>query len=161
MSADTLPAIPDAFDPATDILVTREFAHPLARVWSAWTDPKKLPLWWGPEGFTCATHEIDIRNGGQWRFTMTGPDGTRYPNRLRYLALVPEARIDYAIDDDGAGRIAFGARARFSAHGSVTRVEMHSRFDSPETLAAVEKFGAREGGHSTLACLAAFLDGEG
>lgn len=153
-----LPEIPDSFDATRDMLFERELPHPLARVWAAWTDPAQLPLWWGPEGFSCATKEIDLRSGGQWRFTMIGPDGTRYENRIRYLAIVPQERIDYVIDDDGAGQIRFGARARFSAHGSGTRVEMHSRFADPETVAAVEKFGAREGGISTLACLAAFLD---
>lgn len=154
-----LPEIPDAFDASRDLLATRDLAAPLPRLWAAWTDPAQLPLWWGPKGFHCETKEIDLRHGGQWRFTMVGPDGTRYENRVRYLAMIPQAQIDYVIDDDGAGMVCFGARARFSATGTGSRVEMHSRFDSPATLLDMERFRAREGLASTLACLATFLDG--
>ena len=38
-----------------------------------------------PEGFTTETLEIDIREGGRWRFVYTGPDGTRYENRMVFL----------------------------------------------------------------------------
>lgn len=154
-----LPEIPEVFDATRDLLATRDVAAPLPRLWAAWADPAQLPLWWGPKGFTCETYEIDLRPGGLWRFTMIGPDGTRYANRIRYLAMIPQERIDYVIDDDGAGQICFGARARFSVTATGSRVEMHTRFDSPATLVAMERYRAREGLASSLACLAAFLDG--
>lgn len=154
-----LPEIPETFDVTRDLLAVRDLAAPLSRLWAAWTDPVQLPLWWGPKGFRCETLEIDLRPGGQWRFTMIGPDGTRYANRIRYPAMIPMERIDYVIDDDGAGHICFGARARFSATLTGSRVEMHSRFDSPATLVAMERLRARDGLASTLACLADFLDG--
>jgi uncharacterized protein YndB with AHSA1/START domain len=33
-------------------------------VFSAWTDPKHLPSWFGPTGFKIETKEIDISVGG-------------------------------------------------------------------------------------------------
>lgn len=49
-------------------------------VFSAWTDPKHLPNWFGPAGFTIETKEIDICVGGLWRFDMIAPDGQRFTN---------------------------------------------------------------------------------
>lgn len=63
------------------------------------------------------------------------------------------------IDDDGAGEVCFGARARFTATATGSRIEMHSRFDSPATLVAMERYRARQGLASTLGCLATFLEG--
>jgi uncharacterized protein YndB with AHSA1/START domain len=42
-------------------------------VFSAWTDPKHLPSWFGPTGFKIETKEIDICVGGLWRFDMIAP----------------------------------------------------------------------------------------
>jgi uncharacterized protein YndB with AHSA1/START domain len=151
------PDYPRTLDPSRDILAERIVNAPLARVWAAWTDPAQIPLWWGPQGFTCATKEIDIRSGGQWRFTMIGPDGTRYENRVRFPTITPQSVIDYFIDDDGAGMVAFPASARFTPMGDKTKVEMHSRFASYEALVTMEKYRAREGLHSTLACLDAYV----
>ncbi|MDH5530959.1 MAG: SRPBCC domain-containing protein, partial [Paracoccaceae bacterium] len=53
-------------------------------VWAAWFNPKTLPRWWGPDGFSCRTKRIDLREGGEWVFDMIGPDGTVFPNHHRY-----------------------------------------------------------------------------
>src|SRR5690606_8251223 len=49
---------------------------PRSAVWNAWMNPETLPLWWGPDGFSCRTKKIDLRQGGEWVFDMIGPDGT-------------------------------------------------------------------------------------
>lgn len=157
-ATELLPAAPEAFDPSTDIRVERLIAAPVATIWSAWTDPAHLPRWWGPEGFSCRSKEIDIRPGGAWRFTMIGPDGTEFPNRVRFVALIPLERIDYVIDDDGGPFRPFAGRASFTPEAGSTRVVVHSRFDSHATLRMVsEKYGAVEGASSELACLDAYV----
>src|SRR5476649_1997795 len=68
-----------------EIVLSRVIAAPRSRVFQAFTDPSQITRWFGPEGFTTETLEIDIREGGRWRFVYTGPDGTRYENRMVYL----------------------------------------------------------------------------
>jgi hypothetical protein len=63
-----------------EILIERIINAPRELVWEAWTDPKHLEKWWGPNGFTTTTKEFDFRVGGVWRHVMHGPDGTNYPN---------------------------------------------------------------------------------
>ena len=65
-----------------EIVLSRVIAAPRARVFQAFTDPSQITRWFGPEGFTTETLEIDIREGGRWRFVYTGPDGTSYDNHM-------------------------------------------------------------------------------
>ena len=76
-----------------EIVSSRVFDVPRERVYRAWTTPELLARWWGPHGFTNTFHECEIRPGGEWRFTMHGPDGTDYPNRSVFAELVPPERI--------------------------------------------------------------------
>jgi hypothetical protein len=63
-----------------EILVTRVFDAPRALVSKAWTDPKHLAHWWGPNGFSITTYEMDFKPGGVWRFVMHPPDARDYQN---------------------------------------------------------------------------------
>ena len=45
------------------IIGTRIFAAPRDLVFSAFTDPKHLAQWWGPDGFTTTTHSFDFCRG--------------------------------------------------------------------------------------------------
>jgi uncharacterized protein YndB with AHSA1/START domain len=76
-----------------EIVTTRVFDAPREMVFDAWTDPKHIGQWWGPIGFTTTTHEMDVRPGGVWRFTMHGPDGRDYKNRIVYTEIVRPERL--------------------------------------------------------------------
>ncbi|XAS63844.1 SRPBCC family protein [Pseudarthrobacter sp. So.54] len=54
------------------LVVTREFQAPIARVWSALTDPDQAPAWWGPRGFHTPRGSIDAdpEIGGLYRACM-------------------------------------------------------------------------------------------
>jgi len=74
-------AAPEAAD---EILKCRRFDAPRALVFMAWTTPEHVDAWWGPDGFTTTTTEMRVAPGGEWRFTMHGPDGTDYPNCIAF-----------------------------------------------------------------------------
>ncbi|HMS95911.1 MAG TPA: SRPBCC domain-containing protein, partial [Tabrizicola sp.] len=54
------------------MVISRVIRAPLAAVWAAWWDAESLPKWWGPDGFSCRTARIDLREGGEWVFDMIG-----------------------------------------------------------------------------------------
>ncbi len=66
------------------IIGTRVFNAPRALLFEAWTQPRHLAQWWGPNGFSISTHSFDFRPGGIWRFVMHGPDGRVYQNRITF-----------------------------------------------------------------------------
>ena len=74
-----------ATNKSNEIRITRIYDAPLKAVWDAWTDPEQVAQWWGPRGFTITTHSKDLRPGGNWNYTMHGPDGVDYPNKTQYL----------------------------------------------------------------------------
>jgi uncharacterized protein YndB with AHSA1/START domain len=103
---------------------------------------------------------MDFRVGGLLRFTMHGPDGAEYPNRIMYREIVPSSRLAYRhgsdIDDDPN---AFEVLITFTPAGAErTLLTMHSTFSSIEARNAVMKFGAVELGMQTVEKLARYVE---
>ncbi|MCB2116608.1 MAG: SRPBCC domain-containing protein [Rhodobacteraceae bacterium] len=139
------------------MVISREIAAPVAAVWGAWTDPGALPLWWGPDGFSCRTRRIDLRDGGEWVFDMIGPDGTVYPNHHQGIRHWPMRRIDYALLWGENGPKHADASATFEDLGGRTRVTLSMIFITPEEYQTAKGFGAVELGLQTLGKLAAHI----
>jgi uncharacterized protein YndB with AHSA1/START domain len=76
-----------AATPDNEIITTRTVNASRELAYKAWTDPQHLSNWWGPAGFTNTFHEHDLRVGGQWRFTMHGPDKGHYENHCEFEIL--------------------------------------------------------------------------
>ncbi len=147
----------DALD--QEIVTTRVFNASRERVWEAWTDPVRIGKWWGPNGFTTTTHEMDARPGGVWRFIMHGPDGTDYPNRIVYEQVVKPARLVYLHDADSDtpdDPHRFVTTVTFDVEGGKTRLTMRARFPSREAREAVVGY-AIEGARQTFGRLGDYL----
>lgn len=136
-----------------ELVITREFNAPRELVFDAWTDPKHLINWWGPNGFTNTFHEIEIKPGGVWLFTMHGPDGVDYPNRIIYQEVVKPELLSYLhTSDDPKDPANFNVFVTFKElEKNKTSLTMRMVFATPEQLQAVkEQFGVMEGAHQTL-----------
>jgi uncharacterized protein YndB with AHSA1/START domain len=138
------------------IVGTRVFDAPRALVFSAWTDPKHLAQWWGPNGFTTTTHAFDFRPGGVWRFVMHGPDGRDYQNRIIFDEIVPPERIAYRHGGgDDVEPVQFTQTVTFQDLGNgQTLLTWHGTFPSAEERARViREYGADKGLVQTMARL--------
>lgn len=143
-----------------ELVLTRVFDAPRELVFDAWTDPRHTPQWWGPHGFTNTVHETDMRPGGVWRFTMHGPDGTDYPNRILYTEIAKPERLVYLHDsdqDDDPRR--FHVTVTFEDEGGKTRLTMRMLLPTAEQREEAVGFGAVELGYQTLDRLARHLAG--
>lgn len=137
-----------------ELVVTRMFPAPRELVFKTWTDPGHLSNWWGPQGFTLTIHSIDVKPGGVWRYTMHGPDGTDYENKISYMEVVRPETLVYAHGDAEEDE-QFRVTVTFADRGSETELTMRSLFKSAEDLAYVVKnYGAVEGAKQTLDRLA-------
>jgi uncharacterized protein YndB with AHSA1/START domain len=113
------------------IIGMREFDAPRDLVFAAFTDPKHLARWWGPNGFTTTTHSFDFRPGGVWRFVMHGPDGRDYQNRITFEEIVPPERIVYRHGGgDDVEPVHFIQTVVFEDIGGRTRITCRSDFPS-------------------------------
>ena len=52
--------------------VKREFNASLPQVWSAWTEPQILDLWWAPAPWKSKTKSMDFKEGGRRLYAMLG-----------------------------------------------------------------------------------------
>ena len=141
------------------MVLERVIAAPVQAIWDAWTDPESLPKWWGPDGFSCRTERIDLREGGEWVFDMIGPDGTVYPNHHRYSRMQRQARIDYTLHWGEDGPKHADASAVFEDLGQRTKVTLSMTFITAKEYEEAKGFGAVELGYQTLGKLADFVAG--
>lgn len=132
----TAPAAPED-DPAREIISGRDLAAPPEDVFRAFSDPTRLARWWGPAGFTNVIHEFDLRPGGRWRLTMTGPDGTAYHNESRFIAIEPPERIVF-VHEDPVHR--FQMTMTCAGHAGGTRLTWRMQFDAVAEADRVRPF---------------------
>lgn len=144
-----------------EMVVSRLIDEPTALVFNAWTEPKQLEQWWGPDGFTTTVHEMDVVEGGITRLVMHGPDGVDYPNRLAYTSITAAKRLSYMHSDDGDAdndAAAFGVTVSFEDDGHRTRVTMLALFKTAaERERVVKEYDALQGANQTLERLDKFL----
>ena len=142
-----------------EIVITRVFNAPRERVFEMWTDAKHMAHWWGPNGFSITTHEMDFRPGGVWRFMMHGPDGTNFPNKIAYIEILKPERLVYDHTDDGDW--GFHVTVTFEKQDGKTKLTMRSLFKTAaERDKVVKEFHAIDGGNQTLSRLAGYLETE-
>ncbi len=147
------------FVPADEPVIAFErlLDAPRELVWQVWTDAKHLANWWGPDGFSITSHAMRVAPGSRWDFTMHGPDGKDWENKIVYHEVVRPERLVYSHGDPGDPD-QFHVTITFAAEGRKTRLTMHSRFPS---LAIrdhlIRTVHAVEGGTQTLNHLEAYL----
>lgn len=132
------------------MIITRVLNAPRPLVWKVLTDPRHIPFFWGPNGFSTTVHEMDVRVGGVWRYTMhlTGQD---YVNWIRYRTVEVPALLEYEHGGDDPDHSVFDASIRLEEVGTAqTRVTLTMIFPSAQSMEENCKFGAEAGGQQTL-----------
>lgn len=151
----------------TEIVISRVLHAPRELVWEAWTNPEHVVNWWGPRGFTNTTKRHEFRVGGYWEHMMHGPDGTDYPNKAKFLEIVPLERITYLLgggsdlEADERRGATFRATWTFEAVAP-DRTLLTGRMVFPSKEArdrVVRDYGAVEGGKQTLERAAEYTAG--
>lgn len=142
-----------------EIIITRLINAPRELIFDVWTTPEHVKHWYGPEGFITTTHKMNLSPGGEWHFTMHGPDGRDYPNRIKFIEILrPEKLVYRHAGDDDTEPVDFHATITFEDNNGATMVTMRSTFASAEALQrVVETYGAVEGGKQTLSRLDSYL----
>lgn len=113
---------------------TQLLSAPIDLVWEVWTNPEMIVNWWGPSGFTNTIHTMDVSEGGEWKLTMHGPDGTNYPNRSTFTEILPKEKIVFEHYNPH-----FITTVLFEARDEETEVDWSMLFDSPEQYDIIVK----------------------
>lgn len=142
-----------------EIILSRVVSAPRELVWKAWTDPKHVDAWWGPNGFRNETFQMEVKPGGMWRYIMHGPNGMKFPDRVKYVEVHAPERLVYEHGEDvDNDPMRFDVTVVFIDRNGSTEVIMHSIFPTAvQRNMVVEQYGAIEGGKQTLARLDGYL----
>ena len=125
-----------------ELLLSRMLNAPVKLVWEVWTNPEHIKNWWVPNGFTNTIYKMEVNEGGEWNFTMHGPDGTDYKNKSVFKEIVKHKKIVY----EHVSGPKFLATVTFAEQGNKTLLTWHMLFDTAEEFKQVVKvFKADEG----------------
>ena len=73
--------------------IKRFINAPRDRVYAAWTDPKQLREWFGPENVRTRDLVAETRVGGKYRWDLTNPEGEEMTVQGEYRDLQPGRKI--------------------------------------------------------------------
>ena len=126
---------------------------PIERVWQVWTNPEEIKNWWGPNGFSNHIKKMELKPGGEWVFTMQGPDGKTFPNKSIFKEVITNKKIVFEHFNPG-----YLATVAFEARGKETHMEWTMEFATVEMYNVVVKtFKADEGFRQNGEKLMAYL----
>ena len=89
------------------LTLERTFDASLDELWEMWTTREGIESWWGPEGFSVAVSDLDLRPGGDLVYAMsaTAPQQMEYmvkagmplttEHRLTFTEIDPPRRLAY------------------------------------------------------------------
>lgn len=135
-----------------ELVFDRVLHAPIDLVFEVWTNPEHLAQWYGPKGFGLTTHAMDLRPGGIWDYTMHGPDGRDYHNKVVFTQIEKPGLLVYKhIVEADTEPVGHEMTIRLLDQGETTHVTMRLVFDSPQSMQMVaHHYGAVEGGVQTL-----------
>lgn len=133
------------------INVAREFDADRALVWKAWTTAELLDQWWAPKPYRNVTKILDLRDGGQWIYSMISPSNEVHWCKADYEEVKAEENLtwyDAFCDEQGNLNTAL-PRTRwvntFREQGDITMVHVVITLDTIEDLEALVTMGFKEG----------------
>ena len=137
-----------------ELVITRVFDAPPSLVFKLWTRPEHAARWWGPQGFTTLSCEMDVRPGGAWRRRMRSPEGTVHVKRGVYREIVePERLVFTYADEDADGRLGHETLVTVSLAEADGKTELTLHQAVFDTVAARD---SHRGGWTS--CLERFAD---
>jgi uncharacterized protein YndB with AHSA1/START domain len=75
------------------LTLKRRLNAPPAKVFDAWTDPKKIVRWFGPAEVETFLAECDPRIGGRYHIAARSPDGAEHHVSGAYREVVPNEKL--------------------------------------------------------------------
>lgn len=145
------------------IVITAEFAAPVARIWQIYADPRQLEKVWGPPGYPATFVDHELTPGGKVTYYMTGPEGEKYAGYWEVTAVDEPGSFAFR---DGFAREDLQPNPDLPVSESVysfveynggTRAVYASTFASAEALQQVLDMGMVEGASAALGQIDALL----
>jgi uncharacterized protein YndB with AHSA1/START domain len=134
------------------------------QLFRAWTEPDEVMQWFGYKAGSMISAEIDLREGGAWRFVMVRDEQATRALQGTYSAIEPGKRLEFtwqhvveAVDGTRTESGISQVRVEFSAHGKATRLNLrHEGIEARDS-----RLGVGAGWNASLNSLAAHVESAG
>jgi uncharacterized protein YndB with AHSA1/START domain len=146
----TITSLPDA----NTIFLSRTYDAPRTLVWETFTQPEHLKHWFGTGDYTTPIVNVDLRPGGEWRYTMRGPEGQEFEVLFIYREIVKPERLVYYEKLESGDAV---ATVTFDEQDGKTTVNLSVRYPTPEDRDQQVAMGFAEGVGAGLAQLTEYL----
>lgn len=130
--------------PSAELRLTRLISAPREVVFEVWTRPEHLIEWWGPEGFSLPSCELDFRVGGAFRYRMRNAAGGDHWLRGVFQEIIEPERLAFTFawgDAERATGPVMLVTITFEAHDDKTRVGLHQTGLESESAAHAHEAG--------------------
>ncbi|MFC0779839.1 SRPBCC domain-containing protein [Flavobacterium sp. HJSW_4] len=131
--------------------VKREFNTSLVQVWSAWTEPQILDLWWAPAPWKSRTKSMNFEEGGRRLYAMVGPEGEEHWALADYTSINPKTNVkwlDAFCDSEGNLNEEFPRSdwdVTFCEKDGSTFVDVEIKHEKLSDLEMIIQMGFKEG----------------
>jgi uncharacterized protein YndB with AHSA1/START domain len=138
------------------LTVVGDYPVSVERLWEAYSDPRQLERFWGPETWPAKFTRHDFTVGGQAHYTMTEPDGAQSSGWWKFLAIekprLVEIEDGFAAADGTPDTTMPTMRMTFTFEPTATgaRFTGVTRFASLESMEQLVKMGMIEGMRSAM-----------
>jgi uncharacterized protein YndB with AHSA1/START domain len=137
-----------------EVVMIRTFNAPRELVFKLYTDPGRIPQWWGP-GTT--VHEMEPQPGGRWRFVQRDDDGNEYGFHGVYHDITAPERVINTFEFEGMPGHVLLETVTFSEENGKTTYRSQSVFQSVEDRDGMVMSGMEVGANASLDRLEALL----
>jgi uncharacterized protein YndB with AHSA1/START domain len=146
-------------EPGThEAVMTRIFDAPREDVFTATTDPKMIPLWWGPRSLTTIVVTMDVQRGGIWRYIQRDAGGNEYAFSGVYHEVAPPERLIFTFEFEGMPGHVMLETVIFEDLGDRTKVTDRTVFQTVEDRDGALATGMEEGAVESMDRLAELVE---
>ena len=138
------------------LTLTRTFNAPIKLVWEAWTKAEHIAHWWGPKGMEVKIIEHNFEVGGQWRYSMTMPNGAEFITEGVY-SLIEELKRIHSSADFKPMTEGVELQSIFEEDGEKTNFTFHVIHETEEYCKQQEEMGFYKGWGSVFDNLQDYL----
>lgn len=138
------------------LTIRKTLDAPVELVWEAWTLTEHIVKWWAPKGMTVKIVNHDFKVGGEWKYTMSMPDGNEFISEGVYSEIEQLKKI---ITSANFRPMTEGVEMRslFEKDGDKTHFTFSVVHPTEEYKLQQEKMGFYNGWGSTFARLEVFM----
>ena len=136
------------------LVVRKTIRASAERLYTAWTDPAQLKLWWGPRGVQCIDAQVDLRVGGHYRIGNRLPDGNVLWISGEFVSIEPPRKLVYTWRLEAQRDTAERVTVQFAPQGDGTEVIVTHELISDEAL----RYRHQQGWIGCLEGLARYLE---